>query len=131
VLGGRIERERLPVAYAAADMVVVPSIATRRFLEPWGLVCNEAMYQGTAVIATAAVGAVTGSLVVHGASGLVAKPGDDRELAEMIRALLDDASLRERLGRGGREAVQPYTYEAAADGFGEALAAAGLPVGAA
>jgi glycosyltransferase involved in cell wall biosynthesis len=131
VLGGRIERERLPVAYAAADMVVVPSIATRRFLEPWGLVCNEAMYQGTAVIATAAVGAVTGSLVVHGASGLVAKPGDDRELAEMITALLDDASLRERLGRGGREAVQPYTYEAAADGFGEALAAAGLPVGAA
>ena len=31
-----------------ADTVVVPSIATRRFLEPWGLVCNEAMYAGHA-----------------------------------------------------------------------------------
>ena len=35
---GYVARERLPVAYAAADAVVVPSLSTRRFLEPWGLV---------------------------------------------------------------------------------------------
>jgi glycosyltransferase involved in cell wall biosynthesis len=106
---------------------VVPSIATRRFLEPWGLVCNEAMYQGAPVIASAAVGAVPGALVVHGASGLVTQPGNDRELAEMMALLLDDPALRERLGRVGREAVGAYTYEAAADAFGAALAAAGVP----
>ena len=108
---------------------MVPSIATRRFLEPWGLVCNEAMYQGTPVIASSAVGAVPGALIVHGASGLVARPGDDRELADMIALLLDDQPLRERLGRVGREAVAPLDYEAAADAFGKALVTAGLPPG--
>ncbi|HST42891.1 MAG TPA: glycosyltransferase family 4 protein, partial [Conexibacter sp.] len=37
-LGG----EQLPVAYAAASAVTLPSIPTPRFREPWGLVCNEA-----------------------------------------------------------------------------------------
>ena len=128
VLAGRMERERLPVAYAAARTVVVPSIATRRFLEPWGLVCNEAMHQGTPVIASAAVGAVPGGLIAHGADGLVVRPGDDRELAGTIANMLDDQSLRDRLARVARTAVQPYTYEAAADAFGEALTAAAVPL---
>ena len=33
--------------YAAADVLVVPSVPTRSFREPWGLVVNEAMLQGT------------------------------------------------------------------------------------
>jgi glycosyltransferase involved in cell wall biosynthesis len=128
VHAGRIERERLPIAYAAARAVVVPSIATRRFLEPWALVCNEAMYQGAPVIASAAVGAVPGALVIHGGSGLVVRPGDDRELAAGISQLLDDDALHERLSRLAREAVEPYTYAAAADAFGEALTMTGVPV---
>jgi glycosyltransferase involved in cell wall biosynthesis len=122
---GPLERERLPVAYAAADMLVVPSISTRRFLEPWGLVCNEAMSQGTPVIASAAVGAVAGGLVHHGATGLVVGPGDDRELAAAIGQLLEDEGLRGRLGRLARAKLDDYTYERAADSFGEALRAAG------
>jgi glycosyltransferase involved in cell wall biosynthesis len=124
VPAGRMERERLPVAYASARAVVVPSIVTRRFLEPWGLVCNEAMHQGTPVIASAAVGAVPGALVAHGLSGLVVRPGDDRELAAAIAQIIDDDALRERLSGFAREMVGGYTYEAAADAFGEALAAA-------
>ena len=38
--------------YAGSDVVVVPSIPTREFLEPWGLVVNEAFHQGVPVIAT-------------------------------------------------------------------------------
>jgi glycosyltransferase involved in cell wall biosynthesis len=128
VLAGRMERERLPVAYAAAHSVVVPSIATRRFLEPWGLVCNEAMHQGTSVIASTAVGAVPGGLIAHGADGLVVRPGDDRELAGAIAQVLEDRPLRDRLGRVARTAVQPYTYEAAADAFGQALTVAAVPL---
>ncbi len=45
VFAGRLPRDELAVAYAASETLVVPSIATRRFLEPWGLVCNEAMMQ--------------------------------------------------------------------------------------
>ena len=42
--------------YAGSDVVVVPSVPTRDFLEPWGLVVNEAFDQGVPVIATTAVG---------------------------------------------------------------------------
>jgi glycosyltransferase involved in cell wall biosynthesis len=124
VVAGPMERTELPIAYAASEMLVVPSIATRRFLEPWGLVCNEAMYQSRPVIASSAVGAVPGTLVTHGGSGLVVREGDADELASAIARLLDDDPLRERLGRQARAAVEPYTYEAAADAFGEALAVA-------
>src|SRR5581483_4620011 len=65
VLGAR-PRSELPVAYAAAELAVLPSIPTPRFREPWGLVCNEAMHQGRPVIATDAVGAVAGGLVRDG-----------------------------------------------------------------
>ena len=125
---GHVERAALPAAYAAADLVVVPSLATRAFLEPWGLVCNEAMHQGRAVVATGAVGAAAGGLVRDGETGLVVGPGDRDALAEAIRALLADASLRERLGAAGREAVAAFSHEAAADAFGDALRAVGAQV---
>jgi glycosyltransferase involved in cell wall biosynthesis len=122
VFTGRIERERLAVAYAAADLVVVPSIATARFLEPWGLVCNEAMSQGCPVVASTAVGASAGGLVVNGETGLVVPSGDAEALAQAIEGLLDDAALRHRLGSRAREVVAGYSYERAADAFAQALA---------
>ena len=94
---GQVPREQLPVAYRAADAVVVPSLATRRFLEPWGLVCNEAMHAGTPVIASSAVGAAAGGLVVHGATGLIVRAGDDRDLAQTLEQLLGDGALHERI----------------------------------
>jgi glycosyltransferase involved in cell wall biosynthesis len=118
---GRMRREDLPVAYAAADVVVVPSIATRRFLEPWGLVCNEAMSQGCPVVATTAVGAAAGGLVRDRETGLVVPAGDPRELAAAIERLLDDAGLRRRLGNAAREAVAEYSYERAVEAFASAL----------
>jgi glycosyltransferase involved in cell wall biosynthesis len=125
VYAGHVERGSLPAAYAAADLVVLPSLATRAFLEPWGLVCNEAMHQGRAVVATAAVGAAAGGLVRDGETGLIVPPGDSVRLGAAIRRLLDDPPLRERLGANAREAVGAYTYEAAADAFGRALRAVG------
>jgi glycosyltransferase involved in cell wall biosynthesis len=122
---GPLPRERLPVAYAAADLVVVPSIPTPRFREPWGLVCNEAMHGGTPVVATTAVGAAAGGLVRDGETGLVVPAGDPATLAQAIARLLDDAPLRARLGAAGRAAVTAHTYAAMADAFGAALAHAG------
>ncbi|MFL5818776.1 MAG: glycosyltransferase family 4 protein [Conexibacter sp.] len=122
---GPLPRERLPVAYAAADALVLPSIPTPRFREPWGLVCNEALHQGTPVLATTAVGAVAGGLVRDGRTGLVVAPGDPAALAHAIGRLLEDPALRERLGAAGREALAGHTYAAMADAFGVALARAG------
>lgn len=122
---GAVARERLPVAYAAADLVVVPSIPTPRFREPWGLVCNEAMHQRTPVVATDAVGAVAGGLVRDGETGLVVGAGDAGALARAIERLLADDALRARLGDAGRAALADHTYARMADGFGAALTRAG------
>ncbi|HXA55710.1 MAG TPA: glycosyltransferase family 4 protein, partial [Solirubrobacteraceae bacterium] len=72
---------RLRDLYADADVLVVPSIATRTFREPWGLVVNEAMNRNLPVIATDAVGAVAGGLVRHDRNGLVVPAGDAHALA--------------------------------------------------
>lgn len=119
---GPLQRDELPVAYAAAQVVVVPSIPTPRFREPWGLVVNEAMHQGRPVLASATVGAVAGGLVRDGETGLVVPPGDARALADAIERLLGDAGLRERLGEAARRAVSAYNYDAMVAAFDQALA---------
>ena len=108
--------------YAGADVVAVPSVPSRRFVEPWGLVVNEAMNQRCAVIATDAVGAAAGGLVRHERTGLVVRAGDPGALAAALRRLHADRELRSRLGDRGAGAVAAHTYEAWAAGFSEALA---------
>ena len=102
--------------YAGSDVVVVPSVATRDFREPWGLVVNEAFNQGVPVIATDAVGAVAGGLVRHERTGLVVPAGDAGALAAALRRMHDEPELRARLGAAGREAVKAYTHDAWAAG---------------
>jgi glycosyltransferase involved in cell wall biosynthesis len=112
--------------YAGSDVVVLPSIPTRDFQEPWGLVVNEAFHQGKPVIASDAVGAVAGGLVRDGRNGLVVPAGDADALAAALRRLYDDPALRERLGAQARADVAPYTQAAWAEGMSRALAAAGV-----
>ena len=108
----------------SAAVLVVPSVPTPTFREPWGLVCNEAMHLGLPVIATSAVGAAAGGLVRHERNGLVVPAGDPRALADAIVLLHADPELRARLGRAAREDVAPYTFAAWAEGFASALDAA-------
>ncbi len=115
--------------YAACDVLVVPSIATRTFREPWGLVVNEAMNQGLAVIATDAVGAAAGGLVRDERNGLIVRAGDPRELARAIERLAQSPSLRARLGAAGAGDVGAYGHDAWARGFARALASLGLSRG--
>ena len=119
-----MRREELPVAYAASALTVLPSIPTPRFLEPWGLVCNESMLQGRPVVATDAVGAAAGGLVRDRETGLVVPARDPDALAAAITELLGDETLRTRLGEAGRSEVAAYTYDAMAGAFERALATA-------
>jgi glycosyltransferase involved in cell wall biosynthesis len=111
--------------YAGSDVVVVPSVPTRDFLEPWGLVVNEAFDRGVPVIATTAVGAAAGGLVRHEHNGLVVPAGDVRALAAALRRLHGDPALRARLGAAARESVRAHSHDAWAAGMGRALAAVG------
>jgi glycosyltransferase involved in cell wall biosynthesis len=112
--------------YAAADVLVLPSIPTRTFREPWGLVINEAFNQQLPVIASDAVGAAAGGLVRDGANGLVVPAGDAAALATAMRRLAVDPALRARMGSTGASDVRAYTHEAWADGFSRALASVGV-----
>ena len=122
---GDLDPQEVRNFYAASDVVVIPSIPTRTFREPWGLVANEAMNQGLPVIATDAVGAAAGGLVRHERNGLVVPAGDVERLAAALRRLHDDAPMRARLGAAGRSDVSAYTHAAWAEGMSAALRSAG------
>ena len=107
-------------------MLVVPSLATRTFREPWGLVVNEAMNRGLAVIATDAVGAAAGGLVRDGANGLIVPSADAPALAGAIARLAGDAPQRASLGATGARDVRAYSHEAWAEGFSRALSTLGV-----
>ncbi len=83
-------------------MLVLPSVTTPRFREPWGLVLNEAMAAGTAVVATTAVGAAAGGLVLDGETGLVVPERDHAALAAALDRL---KTLRTRLTRNASKHV--------------------------
>ncbi len=103
--------------YAASDVVVVPSVSTRRFIEPWGLVVNEAMNQATAIIASDAVGAAAGGLIRDGRNGLIVPQRDPQALAQALRALAGDPQRCAELGAAGREDVRNYSFDAWAEAF--------------
>jgi glycosyltransferase involved in cell wall biosynthesis len=124
-----VPRHELRSIYAASDVLVLPSIRTPTFREPWGLVVNEAMNRGLAVIASDAVGAAAGGLVRDGRNGRVVPAGDSAALADAIRELAADPGLRARFGAAGAHDVQAFSHDAWARGFSEALATLGLSRG--
>jgi len=86
LLGFRNQSE-LPAFYALADIFVLPSIN-----ETWGLVINEAMNAGCAIISTEQVGSAV-DLVEHGKNGYVLKAGDMPALTDALNSCLDQERL--------------------------------------
>ncbi|MBA3807982.1 MAG: glycosyltransferase family 4 protein [Solirubrobacterales bacterium] len=121
--------EQLRSLYDACDVLVVPSVATRTFREPWGLVVNEAMNRGLAVIASDTVGAAAGGLVHDGANGVIVPAAQPRALAQALQRLAAEEPLRTAMGAAGAHDVLGYDYEVWAQGFSRALATLGLARG--
>jgi glycosyltransferase involved in cell wall biosynthesis len=118
---GRISQEKLPGLLRSADCLILPSVSTPRVRETWGLVVNEAMNCGLPVIASDAVGAAAGGLVVNGETGLVVPERDPAALAVALEALADDPDRRAAMGRAAFARVLDWNVEAAADAFVQAL----------
>jgi glycosyltransferase involved in cell wall biosynthesis len=104
-LAGSRTHDELPDEYAAADIVVVPSVADASG-DRDGLpnVVLEAMSCGRPVVASD-IGAVS-SAVVDGQTGVLVAPGDAAALAGALEFLVDQPRLRARLGRGARARVE-------------------------
>lgn len=109
-----IPHRQVMTAWERCLFAVAPSV----WAEPLGGVITEAMSKGKAVITSDVGGPV--DIVVPDQTGLLVPPGDVKALAAAIRRLSDDAELRERLGRAGRERVQLFAAHAVIPRF-EAL----------
>ena len=97
--------------YAEAEVAVVPSL-----YEGFSLPAIEAMSCGVAVVGTTG-GAIPEVVGTTGETGLLVEPNNPEALRAAIERLLDDASLRERLGAAGRErVVSRFTWEVTARG---------------
>ena len=97
---GPLPNAEVLALYAAADVVVVPSIVP----EALSRVILEAMTAGRPVVGTQVGG--TPELVVDGVTGFLVKPNDPVGLARAIERLLLDEPLRLRLGGQARRHVE-------------------------
>lgn len=99
------QRENVAEILAASDIFVLSS---RWEGLPRAVI--EAMMAGLPVVATR-VGGVS-ELVEDGVTGFLAPRGEPKALAQELQKLLDDESLRQRMGQAGRiKAVQHFTIE--------------------
>lgn len=113
--------EELNPYYAMADVFVLPSITVDAGRELWGLVINEAMNFGLPVIATDAVGAAVGGLVLDGINGLVVREQDSQELANALQHLLASEATRVSMGEMAKKVVSEWDNERMVLGFREAI----------
>ncbi len=90
------EAEERAAIYQAADIVVAPSR-----IDSLGLAAREAMFSGTAVIASNTGGLA--DAVDHNRTGLIAPPVGPQALADAIFRLLVDYDLRTKLSAEGRK----------------------------
>ena len=120
LLGGLLP-ESMPQLYAGADVFVMPSVTTPQVREPWGLGVNEAHCQSVPVVASAAVGAVAGRLVVHNETGLVVPERDQVALAAALRRMITDRAFAEKLAAAGHERVLATNYDAMVSSFKAAI----------
>ncbi|WP_431860969.1 glycosyltransferase family 4 protein [Azospirillum sp.] len=113
-LGFRGQRE-LQSWYALCDVFVLPSVR-----ETWGLVVNEVMNLGKAVIVSDQVG--SGADLVHdGDNGFIYPAGDIDALARTLHETLADPERAPRMGRRSLEIVGGWDFEADVRGLRRAL----------
>jgi glycosyltransferase involved in cell wall biosynthesis len=89
---GHLPPPRLPKALAEADIYALVST-----YEPFGVVVREAAATGLPIICSRVAGAA-GDAAIDGRNALLIDPEDVEQVASALRRLVDDPSLRERMG---------------------------------
>ena len=102
-LGFRNQTE-LPPLYDLCNVFVLASVD-----EPWGLVINEVMNAGRAVIVTDQVGC-QGDLVQTGVNGCVIGARDVEGLAHSLRIILADEQTWQAMGAQSLRIIKDFTF---------------------
>jgi len=111
VLLPAVRYEQVPQYLRCADIFVLPSYSTPRWMEQFGLAVAQAMLLGIPVI-----GSSSGAIPeVLGPGGIVFEERNTKELTQALKELLDSADRRKELGIRGREfGLRNYTLEGVA-----------------
>jgi D-inositol-3-phosphate glycosyltransferase len=105
IFTGKRQPEELRWYYGAGDVAV-----TTPWYEPFGLTPLEGMACGRPVVG-AAVGGIAYT-IADGETGFLVPPRDPEALAERLRLLLTDPTLRERMGCAARARVErEFTWD--------------------
>lgn len=118
MIGFRNQSE-LPRFYDLCDAFVLPSIH-----EPWGLVVNEAMNAGKAIVVSDQVGCQP-DLVEDGDNGRVFPARNVSALADALANVLAVPAAYRKMGERSRERIQAFSFEANVRGLMQAFTAAG------
>ncbi len=113
---GSLTYDRMPEAFRAADVFVLPSIATPEWQEQFGMSIIEAMSCGTPVVTT-----LSGAIPeITGDTAALCQPNDFVSLYEKIRELALNPDRRVAMAKAARaRALSRFTLE----GFSKNLAA--------
>ncbi len=112
---GRVAPEEVVKHLESASIFCMPSR-----VEPAAAALVEASAYGLPVVSTYAGG--NAERVLHGKTGLLVEAGNSHQLADALRRLLADASLREEMGRQGRAfALQHFTWPAVCEKLAQRL----------
>lgn len=109
---GFLNQTQLPDAYAAADVLVLPSDAG----ETWGLVVNEAMASGLPAVVSRLAGCQA-DLIVEGQTGYSFAAGDVSGLAQVLSGYLREPGRALSQGEAARKFIQEFSHQRAADGI--------------
>ena len=101
-LGFVPDPKQLAALYHLSDVLVVPSDS-----EAWGLVVNEAMAAGLAVIASHVVGAIP-ELVYPRMNGLIFHRGDVAGLADAMSSITQQANVLEAMQQGSQPILRHW-----------------------
>ena len=103
VMPGRVPNDEIARYYSLIDVFVVPRTADRVSALVTPLKPFEAMAMERALVVSDVP--PLREIVTPGETGLLFRPEDAADLATVLEGLLDDATLRDRLGRQAREWV--------------------------
>ena len=107
----------LPRCYDLCDAFVLPSVQ-----ESWGLVVNEVMCAGRAVVVSDRIGA--GADLVHpGENGAIFRTDDVDDLTRVLRGLLKDPQALAAMGQRSLKIIQRWSFADDVAGLRKALAA--------
>jgi glycosyltransferase involved in cell wall biosynthesis len=109
-------QSELPRFFDLASVFVLPSRH-----EPWGLIVNEVMNAGRAVIVTDDVGCYP-DLITNGVEGFVYPVGDVDALTEALRQVVWAPGLAERMGQAARKRINGWSFEEDVRGLRQAVA---------